>query len=279
MDQHTLMWDEATRDLQAEHYHTALAYALADLEGVRDFTHLASGPKEYTHRVALTAERVHRVATTHQVPTQDVQEAMDASFRHLLAARVAAAPKPPAQEPPGGAAEPPPPGAPADFATEPPTTAKTSKPHTLPHGGSPAMPTPPPAAPAVPPVLPQATASRAEAIAADIRTMNPHLPEGTIARLAARAVQHLAAEPLAYGNWNDAEDGPWTKKIKQGPGKQKNNQNSNQNDNPAGGGDGAGDGGGSDDGGGGAETSGAEGAAADAGADEAATALLAAAVA
>lgn len=238
MDQHTLMWDEATRDLQAEHYHTALAYALADLEGVRDFTHLASGPVEYAHRTALTSDRVHHIAATHQIPAQDVQEALDASFTHLLRARTAAAPT---AAPPPGTDQEPPPGAPADPMAEPAATAKTSKPHTLPYGGQAAIPTPPPVAPVVapaPPPMPQATASRADAIAADIAAMNPHLPAGTIARLAARAMRHLAAEPLAYGNWNDVDDGPWTKKIKNGPGKPGGNQTDNQNDNPDGDGNG-----------------------------------------
>lgn len=222
MDHHSLMWDGATADLAAETAEAALVHAVTALSGIRDFTHLARSADEYRHRVALSADRVTDAARTHGADPAAVQDALDRSFGHILAARTAAAPPPPpaAPVPP----EPQPAQAP-EAAPFPPSVpaaeAKTSKPRTMPTGGVPPIPPPmpmPAAAPAAPqpgPAIPAQRTARLAAIAADIADYNPHLPEATVARLAARAVKHLAdVEPLAYGNWGSPADGPITRDLK-----------------------------------------------------------------
>jgi hypothetical protein len=234
MDHHAMMWDAATRDLASERQESALVHALADLSGVRDFTHIAADRHEYGHRAALAADRITEVAAAWGVSPDLLREQLDTSFVHVLAVRTAAAQKlhksaaaapaePAAPQPPPEA-----PGAPVE-ALGADTAAKTSKPRTLPSGGAAATVMPAPVAPGVAPApapmsppgpaAPGAqaaprVASRRDAIAADIAALNPQLPEATIARLASSAMRHLAAEPLAYGNWDNAPDGPVTRSVK-----------------------------------------------------------------
>lgn len=256
MDHYALMWDDATRDLDAENREAALTHALADLNGVRDFTHAARTRTEYGHRMALAIERIAHAASVWDVPIADLGAALDTSYAHVLAARQAAAADTARKtaaattvtvDPAAQAnkaltitaaigsqdttdAPTAPPGAPADpLAVD--TTAKTSKPRTLPSGGSAApVPMPAPVTPGVAPApaamspapaaapgaqaTPPRTASRQSAIEADIAALNPHLPPATITRLAKNAMRHLAAEPLAYGNWDNPSDGPITNSIK-----------------------------------------------------------------
>jgi len=248
MDHHALMWDEATRDLTAEATETALAHALADLSGVRDFTHLATQNTEYQHRVALTCEQVTAVSARWGVDPAYVQQELDTSFNHVQAARrdaetaarktataaaaqaltiTAAIGTQDATAAPDTAPDAAP-GAPADMLSAD-TTAKTSKPRTLPSGGTAtAVPMPAPVAPGIVPgpsapsgpaapgaqAAPPHTASLQGRIEADIAALNPHLPAATVTRLAKNAMRHLAAEPLAYGNWDNAPDGPITNSVK-----------------------------------------------------------------
>lgn len=249
MDHHAMMWDAATADLSAEAAQAALVNALAELSGVRDFTHAAATSTEYTHRAALTEQRVAEACRSWGADPNTVQQQLDASYSHVTAARQAAAeqrarlareaaakapsaPPTPAKTPPAPESAPETPGAPA----EPPAaeaTAKTSKPRTLPTGGNATpMPMPAPVAPGVAPgpapmasgpAAPGAqaapagaskTASKRQRIEDEISALNPHLPATTITRLAKAAMRHLAAEPLAYGNWDNPSDGPITHTLK-----------------------------------------------------------------
>lgn len=256
MDHHALMWDAATRDLTAEATETALVHALADLSGVRNFTHLATSRDEYLNRAALTADTVQATAARWNIDPDTVQQQLDISFGHVLAARQAAAGTAARKtaaatqvtadlaaqanklptitaaigSPDATQAPTPAPGAPADPLTAD-TTAKTSKPRTLPSGGTAtAVPMPAPVTPGVAPApaamspgagaapgaqaAPPHTASRQASIEADIAALNPHLPPATITRLAKNAMRHLAVDPLAFGNWDNAADGPITNSVK-----------------------------------------------------------------
>lgn len=157
MDQHSLMWDNATRDLTAETAESALVHTLTALSGVQGFTHLAASHAEYGHRVALSADSVRSAAEDFGADPAAVQDALDRSFGHVLAARTAAAP-PPFQSPAAQAGEQPSQGL-ADDGLVPSVQAATSKPRTMPTGGVPPVPPMMPMSSAAPPPTGEATSA------------------------------------------------------------------------------------------------------------------------
>lgn len=90
MDTFASLWDEASRDIEAENEDRRVAHAKVACASFWPFLAAAQSPPEFIHRKALAADRIESVAESVGMPADRVEALLDEQFNLLHSARTAA---------------------------------------------------------------------------------------------------------------------------------------------------------------------------------------------
>lgn len=88
MDDIVSVFDEATRDYEAERHTAVMKAAVHDAEAVWPFLALSLSPEEFGNRLALSKERLTMIAQRHGVSYEDITAPLARGFAILMEARL-----------------------------------------------------------------------------------------------------------------------------------------------------------------------------------------------